>query len=111
MAAPYKTLDERKRERLSAYHAGVARLAAALTAYARSHGGRFVLFGSAVNGPVHDLSDVDVIVDFPEPGRAGACRFAEESCSRFDLAGDVRPSIWTPDSLMARALETGRILE
>ena len=111
MAAPFKTLQDRKHERLAAYHAGVARLADDLAAYARDHGGRYVLYGSAVNGPVHDRSDVDVIVDFPECGRSAACRFVEESCDRLDLTGDIRPSIWASDALMTRALETGCVLE
>ena len=104
MTAPFKTLQDRKRERLAAYRAGVERLADMLAAYARAHGGRFVLYGSAVHGPVHDQSDVDLIVDFPESGRSDACRFAEQSCSQLDLIGDIRPAIWTSDSLMARAL-------
>jgi len=48
----------------------VAELRRVLDAYARAHGGRFLLFGSAARGADFDVatSDVDFLVQFGPPG-------------------------------------------
>jgi predicted nucleotidyltransferase len=61
-----KTLAERKRAQVEAILAGIARLREDLKEYGRAHGGKFVLYGSAVSGRIHYDSDVDIIVDFEE---------------------------------------------
>ncbi len=110
MEKRWRTLAERREAFREAFATAVATLVCDLEDYARRHGGRFILFGSAVNGHTHDRSDVDLIVDFPPETVSGACRFAERACDDRGLVPDVRPVGWTSDPLMHRALSTGRIV-
>jgi predicted nucleotidyltransferase len=107
---PYLTLRERHDRKLAAYRDGVEALKPLLAAYAREHGGRFILFGSAARGSAHDQSDVDIIADFPERGSTPACSFADERCWELGLKPDCRPIGWTSDKVAARALEEGIVL-
>ena len=106
----YLTLRERHDRKLAVYRDGVAALQSLLVAYAREHGGRFILFGSAARGTPHDQSDVDLIADFPDGGSVPACRFADERCFALGLKPDVRPIEWTAEKVVARALEEGIVL-
>jgi predicted nucleotidyltransferase len=107
---PYLTLRERHDRKLAGYRDAVAALKPVLAAYAREHGGRFILFGSAARGTPHDQSDVDIIADFPDRGAVPACSFADERCWALSLTPDVRPIDWTSDKVVARALEEGIVL-
>jgi predicted nucleotidyltransferase len=89
---------------------GIEQLIPRLEAYAREHGGRFVLFGSAADDTLHDQSDVDLIADFAPDRGIAACAFADRACTELGLVGDVRPMAWTSQDLTARALDTGRVL-
>ena len=80
-----QTLAQRKRARVEEIRAGVASLREALAAYGRAHGGRFLIYGSAVSGRLHYDSDVDLLVDFPEPQTADAVDFVELACARLKL--------------------------
>jgi predicted nucleotidyltransferase len=64
-----------------------------LANYGKAHNGAFHLFGSAVSGPIHDASDVDILVDFPPDRVFDACEFAEKACFELGLQPDVRPMI------------------
>ena len=107
---PYLTLRERHDRKLAAYREGVEALKPVLAAYAREHGGRFILFGSAARGTPHDQSDVDIIADFPDRASTPACNFAEERCWASGLQPYVRPIEWTSEKVIARALEEGVVL-
>jgi hypothetical protein len=48
-----QTLEERKRARVEEIRAGLDVLRIKLTEYGRAHGGKFMMFGSAVNGCLH----------------------------------------------------------
>lgn len=105
-----RTLDQRRRDRVVALQHGVDQLVPRLASYAKRQGGRYILFGSAASGDLHDLSDVDLIADFPQEVVIAACAFADACCSELGLTGDVRPASWTSDVLMDRALSTGRVV-
>jgi predicted nucleotidyltransferase len=97
-----RTLEERKRARVEAIHAAFARLREDLAEYARAHGGRFLLYGSAVTGRIHYDSDVDIIVDFEGDGAVAAMDFVETACSRLDLKADVQPKAWCKDAFIRK---------
>ena len=106
----YITLRERHERKLAEYRASVDALKPMLAAYAREHGGVFILFGSAARGTPNDQSDVDILVDFPEANLMVACGFAEDACWALGLRPDVRPVTWTSGKVVARARAEGLIL-
>jgi predicted nucleotidyltransferase len=59
------TLAEREAAATERKRQAMCGLRPALAAYARSHGGRFLLFGSAARGTLRRDSDVDILTDFP----------------------------------------------
>jgi predicted nucleotidyltransferase len=89
MAATFSTLAEQKaraRERMTlAFDA----LQHELAAYARAHGGSFIVFGSLARGEHRFHSDVDLLVDFPTAQEASAWEFAEDACCRLALKPDI----------------------
>jgi predicted nucleotidyltransferase len=88
------TLAERKAAAVERKCQAVAALRAALADYARGHGGRFLLFGSAARGTIRRDSDVDILTDFSERETAAAWNFAERACWDRDLDPDVMPKAW-----------------
>jgi len=70
----------------------VAELRRLLAAYARAHGGRFLLFGSAARGQMRSDSDVDILVEFPPDRQAAAWNFAERACWDRRLDPDITAS-------------------
>jgi len=106
----YLTLRDRHERKLATYQASVDALKPMLSANARQHGGAFILFGSAARGTPNDQSDVDILVDFPEASVMVAGGFADDSCWALGLKPDVRPVIWTSDTVVARARAEGLIL-
>lgn len=59
------TLAERKAAEAERRRLAVAALRPAFAAYARAHGDRFLLFGSAARNEMRYDSDVDILLDFP----------------------------------------------
>jgi predicted nucleotidyltransferase len=108
MTPQWKTLSERQAEHRTRFADGVRRLEVRLADYGKAHKGAFHLFGSAVSGPIHDASDVDILVDFSPDAVFAACEFAEKACFELGLQPDVRPMIWASDRLKDRALTSGR---
>ena len=88
------TLGERKATERSRRLAAVAVLRQELAAYGLSHGGRFVLFGSAARETMRHDSDVDILVDFPPDALDDAWVFAEDACWRLKLSPDILPRSW-----------------
>lgn len=78
---------ERKREALAC-------LRTMLAGYARTHGGRFLLFGSAARDEMRAGSDVDILTDFPRDQTDEAWVFAEDACRQVGLSPDIRPASW-----------------
>lgn len=106
----YPTLKAREAATVERMQAAVAELKPALAAYARDHGGRFVLFGSAARREMREDSDVDIFVDFPAGAHMGAISFAEDTCWRLGLKPDIL-GFWQPSGrLRARLDAEGLIL-
>jgi len=83
-----QTLAERKRARVEEIRAGLDVLRKKLTEYGRAHGGKFMMFGSAVNGGLHYDSDVDILVDFD----ASASAPRSTSSRRLALRSNCMPT-------------------
>lgn len=83
------TLRDRKSAEVARMEAAVAELKPVLAAYAREHGGRFILFGSAARREMRPGSDVDIYVDFPGRAESEAARFAEDLSWRFGVRPDI----------------------
>jgi predicted nucleotidyltransferase len=99
---PVQTLAERKRARVEEIRAGLDVLRKKLTDYARAHGGKFIMFGSAVSGRLHYDSDVDILVEFDDAGVYAALDFVETECARLELHADVQPKAWCKEDFIAR---------
>jgi predicted nucleotidyltransferase len=105
-----KTVSVRRAENLAGLSEAVEQLCRDLSQYAESESGAFYLFGSFVRGDFSDDSDVDVLVDFSESGRAKAMDFAETACLRYDLKPDIRPAQWVSGRFADRVRRQGRKL-
>ena len=108
-----QTLAQRKQARVEEIRAGVVRLRDELGAYGRVHGGRFLIYGSAVSGRLHYDSDVDLLVDFPAPHTSDAVDavdFVEEACARLKLKVDVQPRAWCKEAFLARITPQAQVL-
>jgi predicted nucleotidyltransferase len=97
----FPTLAERKAARVALLHEAVAALRDRLREYARSHNGRFLLYGSAARGELRFDSDIDLLIDFPEDRLSAAWRFAEDACRELDVKADLCPYAWCRDEFLA----------
>lgn len=95
------TLAERKAAEATRRQHAVAELRRALDAYARAHGGRFLLFGSAARGQMRYDSDVDILVEFPPDQQAAAWNFAERACWDRRLSPDLTTPDWCTEDFLA----------
>jgi predicted nucleotidyltransferase len=109
-AEPVTTLGERKAAEAARRKAAADAAVADLRAYAREHGGRFVVFGSYLTGGIRFDSDLDVVVDFPADRVAEAWRFAEEVCARRGLAPDLHDAATTTRPFLERVRAKGVVL-
>ena len=106
-AAPREPRDKTVCARMEA---AVRELGPLLAKYAREHGGRFILFGSAARRDMHPDSDVDIIVDFSIEEELEAWLFAEAECFKRGLRPDIQIRAWRADAFVARAEQEGEIL-
>ena len=83
------TLSERKRRATEHRSASARRVCAGLSTYARSHGGRFLVFGSAAKGQMRYDSDIDILVDFSANVEGKAVDFVEATCADEGLPVDI----------------------
>lgn len=104
------TLTERKAAEATRRQRAVAELRRALDDYARAHGGRFLLFGSAARGQMRYDSDVDILVEFPPDWQAAAWNFAERACWDRRLEPDVTASAWCTDEFLALVRSDAQVL-
>ncbi|MBS0644525.1 MAG: nucleotidyltransferase domain-containing protein [Acetobacteraceae bacterium] len=95
------TLTERKAAEADRKRHAVEELRAVLTEYARTHGGRFLLFGSAARNTMRFDSDVDILVDFPDDTERAAWGFAEWACWDRKLEPDIMPFGWCKPKFLA----------
>jgi predicted nucleotidyltransferase len=104
------TLAERKSAEAVRRAAAVDDLVAALTIYARAHGGRFLLFGSAARGTMRWDSDVDLLVDFPDNDISAAWSFAEQACWDRALEVDILPYAGCKTAFLAHIASDSKVL-
>jgi predicted nucleotidyltransferase len=95
------TVAERKAAEATRRQRAVVDLRRVLDAYARAHGGRFLLFGSAAHGQMRYDSDVDILVEFPPDRQGAAWNFAERACWDRRLEPDVTTPDWCTDDFLA----------
>lgn len=105
------TLSERKQAEAQRRQQTVASLKAELSAYARAHGGRFILFGSAARRDMRYDSDVDVLVDFAPDDDAAAWDFAERACWDRGLEPDLMRRAWCKPGFLAHIAADSETLE
>lgn len=98
----FPTLAERKAARVAEMREALALLRERLRDYARQHGGRFLLYGSAARGELRYDSDVDLVLDFPGDAEEAAWVFAEETCWELQLTPDIMPGSWSKPEFLAR---------
>jgi predicted nucleotidyltransferase len=104
------TLRERKATEAARRTAAADRIALKLQTYAREHGGRYLLFGSAARSEMRFDSDIDVLVDFPEDQMRDAMNAAEDFCEDEGLPCDVLPFETRSRSFLDRVLPTAHEL-
>jgi hypothetical protein len=91
MAGGVVTITERRAAEVARRRAALPGLGARLAEYARAHGGRYLLFGSAARDALRHDSDIDLLLDFPIEAQSEAWRFAEAACWALDLDPDIQP--------------------
>ena len=96
------TLADRKHARVEEIRAGYACLRADLARFARAHGGRFWVYGSAVSGRFHAESDIDIILDFEDAQTGEAFDMVEAACARLRLKADIQPKAWCKDQFLEK---------
>ncbi len=94
------TLTERKTTEAARRASAVEALVPVLADYARAHGGRFLLFGSAARGQMKFTSDVDLLMDFPPETLDEAWKFAEQACWDRELEPDLLPYRWCKQAFL-----------
>jgi predicted nucleotidyltransferase len=104
------TLTERKATEAARRQQAVAAVVPLLTAYARAHGGRYLLFGSAARGEVKHHSDIDLLMDFPEEALNEAWKFAEQACWDQGLEPDLIPYRWCKQAFLDHVAPDVRVL-
>ena len=105
-----KTVSVRREEARARLSVAVQQLCRDLASFSETSNGAFYLFGSFARGDFSDASDIDIMVDFPEPSRSDAMDFAETACLRYDLKPDIRPAQWVSDRFAAQVRRSGRKL-
>lgn len=104
------TLPER-RAREGARRRGAAGLAIGeLRVHAGRAGGRYVVFGSYAADAMTDLSDLDVLIDFPADAGETAWTFVEELARRVDLPIDLHDARHCERRFVERVRAEGIVL-
>ncbi len=104
------TLKERHRRKMERMAQAVAAIDAALTVYARQHGGRFIRFGSTAEARMRDHSDVDIIADFPGEASLAAAGFAEHLCHTNGMTPDAHAGAYLSPAFKAESLQRGIVI-
>lgn len=110
MAENIVTLKERHRRKMERMAAAIVAIDAALTAYAREHGGRFIRFGSTAEGRMRDHSDVDIIADFPGEASLMAAGFAEDLCHAEGMRPDAHAGAYLSPAFKAESERRGIVV-
>jgi predicted nucleotidyltransferase len=106
----YRSIDRRKHDEARRLADVPTLLKSRLGEFARTHGGRYVLYGSLARGEARHDSDVDLLVDFPEEFEAEAWRLAEDLCFEMKIKLDIKPLGWCTETFRAKVLPTAKII-
>jgi predicted nucleotidyltransferase len=106
----YRSIDLRKHEEARRLASVPTVLKSRLSEFARSHGGRYVLYGSLARGEARHDSDVDLLVDFPGEFEAEAWRLVEDLCFEMKIKSDIKPLVWCTDAFREKVLPTAKII-
>lgn len=104
------TLPERKSAEAARRKRAAQQAVRALQEYARSHGGRFVIFGSYATDTMRFDSDLDVMIDFPADAVGDAWRFAEDVCAGLAIPLDIHDAGMTKPEFLERVRRNGLVL-
>ncbi len=104
------SIGARKERQLAQLLSSVEQVKAELSAHARRHGGRYVLFGSVARGEARFDSDLDILVDFPGGYARRAWFHAERACVDHGIRPDIHLASEVGGALMARVLRDGIVL-
>lgn len=104
------TLSERKSAEAERRKRAARDATDELRAYARLHGGRFIVFGTYVTDAMRFDSDLDIMIDFPPAAVGDAWRFAEDVCMRHVVPLDIHDAATTKPAFTRRILATGMVL-
>lgn len=105
------TLTERKSAETARRVRAAQQAVRELTDYARSHGGRFIVFGSYVTHSMRFDSDLDVMIEFPAEAVGDAWGYAEDLCAKLAIPLDVHDAGTMKPEFAARIRERGMVLE
>lgn len=105
------TVSERKKTEAERRSRAARTVADELRAFARSNGGRFVLFGSFASGAMRFDSDLDVLIDFDPDTRVEAWSVVERACARAAIEPDIHDASTSKRALIERAVATGLVLD
>lgn len=104
------TLKERHRRKMERMAQAIVAIDAALTAYARQNGGRFIRFGSTAEGRMRDHSDIDIIADFAGEASLAAAGFAEDLCHQNGIVPDVQAGAYLSPVFKAESMLRGIVI-
>jgi predicted nucleotidyltransferase len=104
------TVAERKATETSRRVRAAGAIVEAMKTYARAQGGRFIVFGSFVDGRMKHDSDLDVMIDFDASNRREAWEFLETLAFRFNLPVDLFDRTTTKNGFVQRVETTGQVL-
>jgi predicted nucleotidyltransferase len=105
------TVAERKQRKVEQLRAAARDAMAELSAYARLHGGRFLVFGSVARNEIVPNSDFDVIVAFPLEEENSAYEAAESIATSHGLKPDVLLLSHVSPALMMRVERDAIVLQ
>ncbi|RBP09243.1 nucleotidyltransferase-like protein [Roseiarcus fermentans] len=106
----FRSIERRKYDEALRRAGIAAKLESRLRDFARTHGGRYVLYGSLAKGEARYDSDVDLLIDFPEAFEAEAWRLAEALCAEMKIESDIKPMAWCTEPFQRRVLAESRII-
>jgi predicted nucleotidyltransferase len=96
------TVAERKEKEAARRRAAAEEIVRILSAFAREHGGKFLVFGSAAKDRIGPDSDFDVIVDFPHTAETPAIEYVEDICRTYRIPADIHARSTTKSVFVER---------
>ena len=104
------TIAERRARALTARRDAIAAVMEKLGAYAKAKGGKFHVFGSVAKQQIREISDLDLIIDFPPDLERQAWARAERICSSHGVPHDIHATSMSSGAFLTRARATSLTL-